>query len=247
MSKTRYIILKRIRQKKEGNSASKSNVLPTERVKQICERIGLLGCVSLEQLHKAESPEITKQSLRDKMNDLVKAGLVKTKTVDAREKPETIFYLSRSARGLFTSDEWKKLQSELPAKSEQRSVLRTHDVLQKIQERFTVVSFVTEHQLKSEKSLSGNYYSGAQVADGRLTIQGRASSHDPVTFNIEVDGNYHGKTLRSKIASLGNSGQKVIWIAYGHTRVDRLADLCREFNNILPVHFENLNSLLHTL
>ena len=251
----KYIVLQRVRQKRQrvthqaGKPQKKPpQVLPTPVIKTICSEVGRLGCMSEDQLYRIFGARLSKESFKDRMREIENSGYLASKVIDARGRPERVYHLHRGTklRELFKPDELKALQVKMPASSELRSVLRTHDILLKVQEKFSITSFVTEHQLKSMKSLSGCYKTAPIVSDGRLTFGKGNSGSAGVTLEVEVDGAYNGKKLKNKISSMASSGKMTVWVTYSQTRLDRLAGLCAG-TCITPVLFDSLNNFLDTL
>lgn len=212
--------------------------------------LGQRGCMTLDSIRRnfwshtikkdAEGNVSYTTTCEDRIEQLKRAGFLKSEIVDARGRQEQIYYLDKKARLQFDKEERKTFYKKRPANNELRHALNIGDDLDAFSSK--VVRFVNEHQLKSISSQQKTLGSEVlEVPDADITIEDAAGKQ--FSFSIEEDGAYHGKRLHQKLGQLAASNKSILWVCRSAARVKHIASLAKQYTNIVPIHFNNLKNI----
>lgn len=210
-----------------------------ERDLQVFTMIGKRGCVTIDAIQRNFWPHCKPgtTTCEARIEQLKRAGYLQSEIVDVRGKQEKIYYLDKKARSEFDEITRKSFYKKRPALNEIRHALHMGDVLDAFASK--VVNFTNEHQLKSINSRQE--VPEEEVADGFVSVQD--ASGNGQSFYIECDGAYYGKRLTNKLAQMAASNKPILWVSWSSQRVQHIAKLARNYQNIVPVHFNDLGSI----
>lgn len=213
------------------------NVKLTDRDRSCFEMIGKRGCVTLDAIHRNYWTKARKETCEARIEQLVKANYLKSEIVDVRGKQEKIYYLARKARSEFDAEIRREFYKKRPAMNEMKHALDMSDVLDAFSS--SIVNFVNEHQLKSLNSRLPHPMK--EVADASVRLQSSAGGE--LSFDIEIDGAYHGRRLANKIANMASSNRLTLWVSWSRARVEHIRALIKDHSKIIPIHFSDLVNL----
>jgi hypothetical protein len=240
----------------------RTHIHPTTRDNAILAYIGETGLASEAQIHARFWPTAKRQTCLDRLRKLCDAGVLANEITSARGRVERVFWTGRRARLLFSADARTHFQSGRPARAEMAHLLRTRAVLDLLYRSGRLISFTSEHRLKSEagseagskagsktrtRQAAGSRAGRLQVADGRMLIadrqvsgEGEGSARAYREYLLEIDGAYYGQRLRAKVAALARASQSVLWVTGSAKRLARLKILCASSPSIHPILFTDL-------
>jgi hypothetical protein len=161
--------------------------------------------------------------------------LVRRERIAARRGEEVLYFLARSGAMALPATNRRELIRHKPAYGEIAHLLRTGDILDRLEARYGIVRWRGERFLKSA---SGRQAQGAQVAD--FSVELRRPIEGTTAWLVEVDGAYYGAHLEQKITSLARCGEWVLWVTYASRRLDHLRGKASAFPRIRPTLFEAL-------
>ena len=205
-------------------------VQPTERDRAVFRYIGERGVVNIEAIQQNFWAGRKVQTCRDRLTELVKGGYVQTATTDARGKAEQMYWLGRKAEKLFTAAERAGWVKGKPAQAEIGHVLTTREVLEQLQQKYTVTQVTNERTLKSEFKKGGSVV----LADGRCCLDG-------VEHLLEIDSpHYTGRRLRNKVAGFAKAGKPTLWVVNSPARLRTVSHAASECTTIQVVEWRRL-------
>jgi Replication-relaxation len=215
-----------------------SRVKLTDRDRNLLALVGQRGCVTIDMMHRNFWTSAKIRTCQERIDLLEKAGYLKSELVEARGRPETIYYLDKKGKGQFDGETRKTFYKKRPSMTEISHALEMSDVLDSFSSKVT--SFTNEHQLKSLNAVLNIPLE--EVADGEVTLQDGEGNER--SFYVEIDSkNYNGARLARKLEQLASLGSSVIMVSRSNIRVQRLQAFSQAYQNIQFVHFNDLNSI----
>lgn len=203
-------------------------VTPTGRDLAILHYLGTRGVESEQRLISRFWPASTSPRTGcDRLSQLVASGLVGRERVRVRCSEETIYHLVRGGSLLLPSSERKRLITRRPPYGELSHLLKTSELLDRLDERYGLVLWHGERLLKAQKS---RVEGGGQVAD--LWVELSQPLLGKREWHIEIDGAYFGQRLADKIAALGDGGEATLWVCYSRSRMAHLAKRAAPFPSL---------------
>jgi hypothetical protein len=224
----------------------------TERDKQIFRLIGQGQVASFDLLwwrfwRDTATGEIAKKATsRYRLEQLVTSGYLEATYSNARRAKELIYCLTRSGARLLTPLEQSRLVLGFPGRSEMRQQLDAQDARYQLEGELVargerLLDWKGERELRSQarreqmrqEAESGSNRSIEELPglpdlpDARILIEGSAAeSYTRYSLDIEIDGEYYGQMLKSKVAALyqgsQQSGREVVWVTATSGRAARL-------------------------
>jgi hypothetical protein len=195
------------------NFASGRTIQPFTRVDlkrsivEILEFVGTDGLASLENLHHKFWPYVGVQSCRRFLSLLEREGWVDRHFIHVYKPGQLVFSLTaKGASDNFSQAARKNLMIGLPANQEEK---------QFASEGKRIISWQNERQLRREtirkiKSGQSTLHALNEIADARMTVSdetGRVFSQE-----IEIDGEYYGQMLKTKLETYGRKGLPLLWV-----------------------------------
>lgn len=187
----------------------------------ILEFIGTDGIASLVNLSQKFWPESSIPSCRRFLKHLEKGGWVEHHFIQVCKQGQLVFTLTaKGARENFSQAARKNLMIGLPANSEIKQQMLAQKARMQLEEQLAVegkriIEWQNERQLRREtirniKSGISNLLDLNDNADARMTVM----SKDGQTYRleIEIDGEYYGQMLRTKLETYGKKDKLLLWV-----------------------------------
>jgi hypothetical protein len=194
--------------------------------------VGERGCVTPAQLHAQFWAGAALSTCRDRLRVLVRAGLLGRAMTTCRGPVEEIVWLEPSGRRHCPTARHGDLVCGRPTLVEQAHLLRTADVLARLERTARVIAWSSERTLKGARLRA---HSDLPAADLALTLDRDGLLEH---WLVEIDGAYYGAALDQKIAGLGRCERDVLWIVFSTRRLAAVLARCRAHPTIRPVLFD---------
>lgn len=191
------------------------------RVIEILEFIGTDGIASLENLHNKFWPYGSTQTCRKYLSQLEKADYLKSYFIHVFKPGQLVFTLTaKGAREYFGQTARKNLMIGLPANIEIKQQLMAQQARIRLEGQLSaegkqIIEWQNERQLRREtvrkiKSGVSTLSALSEIADARMTVNGE----DGRTYRqeIEIDGEYYGQMLKTKLEGYGRKDILVLWV-----------------------------------
>jgi DNA-binding PadR family transcriptional regulator len=213
----------------------------TDRDYAILRWIGQAGIAAEEQLQRRFWTGRSRETAQGRLTQLVKAGYLEQTTCDARGQEEVVYALTRQGHRQFAVAERALLQVGLPPlKARQQQLLAQEAYIRLDAEARAAGGRV--HEWRSERVLRSEFRRAQQaairwgqppptweIADGQVVIVTADGLIQEI--DIEIDGQYYGRMLRSKAARFGAGGRPTLWVCTAN-RVHAVSAAIEPYSNI---------------
>jgi hypothetical protein len=203
--------------------------------------VGRGGMAAESQIAGRFWPGCRTATARDRLRQLVKADYLARHICDARRPGEVVYTLTPRGRRFFPPDEQRTLQIGLPAAGARRQQLVAQDAYQYLEQEAHaqgghLVAWQGEAALRSAFNRTGHadphqtLAGPTEIPDAQVQIAS-ANGH-PRTYDIEIDGQYHGQMLRQKLDGFGTGGRPTLWICTSPLRAAHIRQAAARYPNI---------------
>jgi predicted ArsR family transcriptional regulator len=217
----------------------------TDRDRALMQFIGEGGIASLDQIARRHWTTGAANA-ENRLAQLQRAGYLQAHTNDTRKpgQPERLYALTKKGAGVFDQVQRKRLWVGKPNTSELRQQLMLQDVRIRLEaqaraqgERLS--EWRSERELRGEHNRLVNraLTEGRKVPEDQEIADARAVFVNETTgevreLDIEADGQYFGKMLRSKAQRFGQSARPVLWSCEGARRSANVSRACSRYQNV---------------
>ena len=165
------------------SKAYDTRIHPSDRDRAIFEFIGMHGCANASQIHDRLFEGRTLGRAKDRLNQLVKGGYLRTEITVARGKRERMYWIDRIA--LMEVEEVKRdiLERGRPPDKEIAHTLNMVDICNRVEIKHVITSYIHEHKLKSLKVRE-------IISDPEMQVGDRVISVSPLENGYLSEGNY---------------------------------------------------------
>jgi hypothetical protein len=203
--------------------------------------VGRGGLAAENQLIRRFWPGCRAATARDRLRRLVQADYPARHICDARRPGEVVYTLTPCGRRLFPPDEQRTLQIGLPAAGARRQQLVAQDAYQYLEQEAHaqgghLIAWLGEAALRSafyrtaragpRQALAGP----TEIPDAQVQIAGVDGR--TLTYDVEIDGQYHGQMLRKKLDRFGTGGRPTLWICAAPARSAHIRQAAARYPNI---------------
>lgn len=218
------------------------SVHTTQRDLEIIRFLGKYGCANASQIHASFFEGRTLGRAKNRLDELVKGGFLHSSLTDARGKTERIYWIERKGSMQFEEDVRAIFEKGRPPEKEIAHLLKTVDVMQRLERNHTISEFMHEHKLKSLKAKEAFGIGGGdmQIGDALISIAKSGSRLSAGTYMIEIDGDYYGKKAAHKVKSLGACGMSVLFVCFSTSRYEYMKPRAELASNIMLMHIDSL-------
>jgi hypothetical protein len=205
-----------------------------ERDLEVLKFIGKGGLASVSQINTKFWPGAKEQTCLDRLERLQKAGYLKCQIITTlNPKGERVFSLQSESYKLFSQAIQSRFFKNV-TNSEVKQQLLVQEALLKLEKEWAeqgkvIVNWKHERELKGElkrQQINGVDTSQVEVADAQAIVRDDATG-ELYEVEIEVDGEYYGKMLKSKIDRFAASNKPTIWV----TTPDRAEMITNKISN----------------
>jgi hypothetical protein len=199
--------------------AKKATFTIMERDLEVLKFIGKGGLASISQIHAKFWSDTKEKTCLDRLEKISKAGYLKCQlSTHLNPEGERVYLLEPASFKLFSRAIQDRFFKNIHT-SEIKQQLLAQDALLKLEKEWAeqgkvIVNWKHERELKSELSHQqhkGIDTSEVEVADAQATVRDD-STGEIYQVDIEVDGEYYGKMLKSKIDRFAASNKPTIWV-----------------------------------
>jgi hypothetical protein len=203
--------------------------------------VGRGGIAAESQLSGRFWPGCRAATARDRLRQLVKADYLARYICDERRPGEVVYTLKPCGRRLFSPDEQRTLQIGLPAAGVRRQQLVAQDAYEYLEQEAhaqggRLVAWHGEAALRRalyRTARAGPRQAPAgptEIPDAQVQIAG-ADGYTR-TYDIEIDGQYHGQMLRKKLDAFGTGGHPTLWFCTAPARAAHIRQAVARYPNI---------------
>jgi len=221
----------------------------TDRDRALMQFIGEGGVASVEQIarrHWTTGPA----NAENRLEQLRRAGYLQGQTVDTRtpDQPERLYTLTKKGASSFDPTARRRLWVGMPSSRELRQQLMLQDVRIRLETQARsqgerLAEWHSERELRSEHNRLVNSALTAgravpddlEIADARAVFVNEATG-EVHELDIEADGQYFGKMLRSKVQRFGQRARPVLWSCEGAKRSANVHRVCSRYQNIQVIN-----------
>jgi len=189
--------------------------------------IGAAGIASESQIHRRNYATILPASVRDQLNQMVRAGWIAVRSTDVRHpgRAERCYVLTTKGAQLFSRVARQELQVGAPSAGELRQQLLAQEA--RIQLEYAarergaqVIEWRSERVLRSAYNRQwataqrlGGPSPAQELPDAQAVL--READGRIHVIDIECDGQYYGQMLKSKVDRFHGSQRPIVWVCEG--------------------------------
>jgi hypothetical protein len=217
----------------------------TKRDLAILEWIGRSGIAGEQQIMRRFWPDSRAETARDRLRQLVKAGLLTAHVCDVRRPGEDVYSLTGQGRRHFDPCERSRLQVGLPTVGEIRQQMIAQDAYLYLEEQARahgehLADWRAERELRADfrrtqaaAAREGQVIPDWEIADAQAVIAGADGARQ--TLDVEIDGQYYGRMLRQKVERCGAGGRPTLWVCASQRRAAAVQRIAAPYGNIRVV------------
>jgi DNA-binding PadR family transcriptional regulator len=197
----------------------------TERDRALIAFVGRAGIASLDQLHQRHWAGASRQTCRDRLGRLERAGLLEAYYTNAWRPGERVYTVTQAGRAALSPSLRARTRVGRCPRAEHKQQLLAQEYRLRLEAQLArqgarLVDWWDERELRCESARAGFQRGGAPgcyevrgCADARASVEYEDGRRE--IWDIEIDGAYYGARLARKMRVLAAEERAVVYLCEG--------------------------------